>query len=44
MRPMNSLIELRWNQGGLKVPSATIHRGGKTTKSAMAVPAGDNKD
>ena len=26
---------LRWNHGGLKVPSATIHRGGKITKSQL---------
>src|SRR6188768_2750876 len=37
-RPMNSLITLRWNQGGRKVRSATIHRGGKITKSRLAVP------
>src|ERR1700727_1440440 len=38
MRPMNSFMKLRWNQGGRKVCSATIQRGGKTTKSALAVP------
>ena len=35
---MDHTIELRWNQGGRKVCSAGIHRGGKTTKSAIAVP------
>jgi hypothetical protein len=35
---MNSLIRLRWNQGGRNVSSATIQRGGKTTKSQFAVP------
>ena len=35
---MNSLITLRWNQGGRKVCSATIQRGGKITKSQLAVP------
>src|SRR3990167_3018893 len=38
-RPMNSLIRLRWYQGGRKVSSATIQRGGKMTKSQLAVPA-----
>src|SRR5438552_2530142 len=37
-RPMYSLITLRWNQGGRKVSSATIQRGGKITKSTFAVP------
>ena len=37
-RPMNSLITLRWNQGGRKVSSATIQRGGKMTKSQFATP------
>ena len=37
-RPIYSLITLRWNQGGRNVPSATIQRGGKITKSALAVP------
>ena len=36
--PMNSLITLRWYQGGRKVSSATIQRGGKITKSQFAVP------
>ncbi|MNY38504.1 hypothetical protein D3C86_1731370 [compost metagenome] len=36
--PMNSLMTLRWNQGGRKVSSATIQRGGKMTKSQLAVP------
>src|SRR5690606_13979794 len=36
--PMNSLITLRWNHGGRKVSSPTIQRGGKITKSALAVP------
>ena len=36
--PMNSLIALRWNQGGRNVSSATIQRGGKITKSTLAVP------
>ena len=35
---MNSLITLRWNQGGRNVSSATIQRGGKITKSQFAVP------
>src|SRR5512145_3570238 len=37
-RPMNSLITLRWYQGGRKVSSATSQRGGKITKSQFAVP------
>src|SRR4028119_43732 len=36
--PIASLITLRWNQGGRKVSSATAHRGGKMTKSALARP------
>src|SRR6187551_1075711 len=36
--PMNSLIRLRWYQGGRKVSSATSQRGGKITKSQLAVP------
>src|ERR1700761_1862196 len=36
--PMNSLMTLRWHQGGRKLCSATIQRGGKMTKSALAVP------
>ena len=36
---MNSLITLRWNHGGRNVSSATIQRGGKITKSQLAVPA-----
>src|SRR5438105_7011518 len=36
--PMNSLIRLRWYQGGRKVSSATSQRGGKMTKSQLAVP------
>src|SRR5438445_10799947 len=35
---MNSLIRLRWYQGGRKVASATSQRGGKMTKSQFAVP------
>ena len=35
---MNSLITLRWYQGGRKVSSATSQRGGKITKSQFAVP------
>ncbi|MNP18480.1 hypothetical protein D3C76_1109640 [compost metagenome] len=35
---MNSFIRLRWNHGGRKVLSATIQRGGKITKSALAMP------
>ena len=35
---MNSLITLRWNHGGRNVCSATIQRGGKITKSTLAVP------
>ena len=38
IRPKNSLIVLRWNQGGRKVCSATAQRGGKITKSTLAVP------
>src|SRR4029078_10914572 len=37
-RPMNSLIRLRWYQGGRKVSSITSQRGGKITKSQLAVP------
>src|SRR6184192_2827218 len=37
-RPMNSLIMLRWYQGGRNVSSATSQRGGKITKSQFAVP------
>ena len=36
--PIASLITLRWNHGGRKVSSATIQRGGKMTKSALARP------
>ena len=35
---MNSHITLRWNQGGRKVSSPTSQRGGKITKSMLAVP------
>ena len=35
---MNSLIRLRWYQGGRKVSSITSQRGGKITKSQLAVP------
>jgi hypothetical protein len=35
---MHSLMMLRWNQGGRNVSSATIQRGGKITKSALARP------
>ncbi len=35
---MNSLMALRWNHGGRKVCSATVQRGGKITKSTLAVP------
>jgi hypothetical protein len=35
---MNSLITLRWYQGGRNVSSATIQRGGKITKSQLATP------
>src|SRR3546814_17394897 len=38
MRPMNSLIILRWNQGGRNVSSPTSQRGGKMTKSQFAIP------
>jgi hypothetical protein len=31
-------MRLRWYQGGLNVSSATIQRGGKMTKSQLAVP------
>ena len=40
--PLNEAAELvmmlRWYQGGRKVSSATIQRGGKMTKSTLAVP------
>ena len=36
---MNSDITLRWYHGGRKVFSATSQRGGKITKSILAVPA-----
>src|SRR5206468_10081010 len=36
--PMNSLMRLRWYQGGRKVSSITSQRGGKITKSQLAVP------
>ena len=39
MRPMNSFMTFRWNHGGRKVCSATSQRGGKITKSQLAVPA-----
>src|SRR3982750_2564796 len=39
IRPIASLITLRWNHGGRNVSSATIQRGGKMTKSALARPA-----
>src|SRR5918993_5564448 len=35
---MNSLMRLRWYQGGRKVSSITSQRGGKITKSQLAVP------
>ena len=35
---MNSLITLRWKYGGRNVCSATVQRGGKITKSTLAVP------
>ena len=35
---MNSFMKLRWNQGGRKVCSATIQRGGNIAKSTLAVP------
>src|SRR4029077_10410646 len=38
IRPMHSLITLRWNQGGRNVSSATCQRGGKITKSQLAIP------
>src|SRR5882724_8582263 len=41
---MYSLITLRWNHGGRNVSSATIHRGGKTTKSTFAVPGVSDGD
>src|SRR5258708_40202936 len=37
--PMYSFMMLRWKYGGRKVGSATIHRGGKVTKSMLAGPA-----
>src|SRR5204862_6727408 len=42
--PMNSLITLRWYQGGRKVSSATSQRGGKITKSQLAVPGVSDGD
>lgn len=36
--PMNSDMTLRWYQGGRKVCSCGIQRGGKITKSATATP------
>jgi hypothetical protein len=36
--PIASDMMLRWNQGGRNVSSATIQRGGKMTKSALARP------
>src|ERR1043166_1687119 len=36
--PMYSFMMLRWKYGGRNVCSATIQRGGKTTKSTFAVP------
>ena len=36
---MNSLMMLRWYQGGRNVCSATSQRGGKITKSTLAVPS-----
>ena len=36
---MNSLMMLRWYQGGRNVSSATSQRGGKMTKSMLAVPS-----
>ena len=36
--PISSLMMFRWNHGGRKVCSATIQRGGKMTKSQLAVP------
>src|SRR5690348_18038808 len=44
IRPMNSLITLRWNHGGRNVFSATSQRGGKITKSMFAVPGGSDGD
>src|SRR4249920_1896311 len=44
IRPIASLITLRWNHGGRKVSSATIQRGGKITKSQFATPACDEGD
>jgi hypothetical protein len=35
---MNSHITLRWNQGGRNVSSPTSQRGGKITKSTLAIP------
>src|SRR6188768_3476598 len=43
-RPMNSLMRLRWYQGGRKVSSATSQRGGKITKSQLAVPGVSDGD
>src|SRR6516165_3986185 len=37
-RPMNSHMTLRWYQGGRNVSSPTSQRGGKITKSMLAVP------
>ncbi len=41
IRPINSLMTLRWNQGGRNVFSPTNQRGGKITKSTFAMPATD---
>src|SRR5256714_14115275 len=41
---MNSLITLRWYQGGRNVSSATSQRGGKMTKSQLAVPGVSDGD
>src|SRR3954469_25693029 len=43
-RPMNSLITLRWDQGGRNVSSATSQRGGNMTKSQLAVPGVSDGD
>src|SRR5678816_3613168 len=44
IRPISSLITLRWNQGGRKVSSATDQRGGKMTKSQLATPGSPDGD
>lgn len=44
IRPMYSLITLRWKYGGRKVSSPTSQRGAKTTKSTPARPGVSDGD